>query len=232
MIVSIVNGSPRSDGATAKVLKAAGVYLAQKPEVEVRYLDLGRESFEFCQGCQRCYRTGRCAIQRDRLELAADTVKGSHGIIMGSPTYGSNITAQLKNFLDRGHFILEQSLRGRYGLSVSTYEIADGRQVNRVLNKFFLVAGAVRCGSVSIKTDFNADPMASPVHGRRLERQLDRFYRAIERRARRSLFEWLFTDHLLVRLIWKPFFLKRRDKYAGVLEQWRTRKLYAGGPVR
>src|SRR5208282_1784350 len=130
------------------------------------------------------------------------------------------------NFLDRGHFILEQSLQGRYGLSVSTYEIADGRQVNRILNKFFLVAGAARCGSVRIKTDYDVDPLAPAAHRRQLERRLDRLIGAIERRAPKSLFERLFTDQLLVRVIWKPFVVKRREKYAGVLEQWKMKKLY------
>ncbi len=232
MIITIVNGSPRSEGATGKVLKAAGAYLAEKRESKSAISILARESFEFCRGCQHCYRTARCAIQRDGLDRAADMLKAGDGIILGSPTYGSNITAPLKNFLDRGHFILEQSLRGRYGLSVSTYEIADGRQVNRILNKFFLVAGAVRCGSVCIKTDYNVDPLATAGHRRQIERRLDRFHRAIEHRAPRSLFERLFTDYLLMRMIWKPFVAKRREKYDGVLEQWKMKKLYDGGSVQ
>lgn len=230
MVISIVNGSPRSGGATAKVLKAAAAYLGQKPGVEVHYLELGRKSFELCRGCQSCYRTARCAIA-DGLEEAADMVKGSQGIIIGSPTYGSNITAQLKNFLDRGHFILEQSLQGRYGLSVSTYEIADGRQVNRILNKFFLVAGAIRCGSLRIKTDFNVDPLSSATLKSRIEHRLDRFCNAIERQKPKTLFEHLFTDRLLVRLIFRPFLLRRQERYAGVLQQWRTKGLCRERPA-
>jgi len=229
MIISLVNGSPRSAGATGKVLQAAAAYLARKPGVEIRTLDLARRTFEFCRGCEHCYRTGCCAIQRDGLEEAAAALKASDGIIVGSPTHGSNVSAVLKNFLDRGHFIVEQSLRGKYGFSVSTFEIADGGQVNRILNKFFLVSGARRCGSSQIRVNHNADPLASPAARRRLERRLERFYRQIARQQPRSLFEQWFTDWLLIRMIWAPFIRKRREQYAGVLAQWKAKNIPLGG---
>jgi len=104
MVITVVNGSPRSNGATATILKEAQRYLAEKDGVQVQYVDLSKLEMRFCKGCLACYRTGKCAIADDEVEAIANKVKASDGIIIGSPTYGSNVSGLLKNFLDRAHF--------------------------------------------------------------------------------------------------------------------------------
>src|SRR5512143_1689965 len=103
MIITIVNGSPRSSGATATIPKEAQHYLAEKDGAQVQYIDLSKLDIKFCKGCLACYRTGKCSVTDDEVEAIANKVKASDGIIIGSPTYGSNISGLLKNFLDRGH---------------------------------------------------------------------------------------------------------------------------------
>ena len=142
MIISIINGSPRSKGATGTILTEMNNYLGNKEDVTINYIDLSKLDMKFCTGCIHCYKTGTCMIKDDDIERVAAMVKASDGIIIGSPTYGSNISGMLKNFIDRGHFILEQALRNKKGFALSTYGIADGHQVVKILNKLFLVSGA------------------------------------------------------------------------------------------
>ncbi len=225
MQITIVNGSPRSRGVTGRVLQVVGEYLATKNDMHIHYIDLAKQSFEFCRGCQQCYRDARCSIREDGLETVLEQIQKSDGLILASPTNGSNVSALMKNFLDRGHFTVEQALHGKYGMSVSTYEIADGCQVNRILNKFLLVSGAIRTESVCIKAEFNSDPMIRGDSRQQLEKKVERFYSAIQKQQRKSWFEQVFTDFFLIHVIWKPFVLKHKRRYAGVIRSWEQKHL-------
>lgn len=57
------------------------------------------------------------------------------GIILGSPTYVSNVSAQMKVIIDRGHFVIEQLLYIKYAISVATYENYCGKNTSKVLNR-------------------------------------------------------------------------------------------------
>lgn len=224
MKISIINGSARKRGATAKILQEIQRVLLEKGDVEVLYVDLSQYAMKFCKGCIQCYKTGRCTLTGDEIEALAEQVKQSDGIILGSPTYGSNLPGHLKNFLDRGHFLVDQSLHNKVGFVVTTYEIADGKVVRELLRKFLTVSGAIVRGEYLIKLDFNTDPLTQKGAFSRLERQTGKFYQAIKRQEQKTLFEKLFS-HVLVQIIWKPIFLSQPGKYKAVLESWRQKGL-------
>lgn len=225
MIVSIINGSPRSNGATATILKEIKNYLSEEYGVDVFYVDLAKSDMQFCKGCISCYRTGKCVITDDGIEEISAKVKESDGIVIGSPTYESNVSGHLKTFMDRGHFVLEQSLLSKYGFAVATEEIADGNQVIKIIKKFFLVSGASRRGQFLVKLDFNTDPFSNPRTRKRLHRKLDRFYQAMVQKRNKSLFERIFNDLIVVQVIWKPIFRRHPKKYAGILNMWKEKQI-------
>jgi multimeric flavodoxin WrbA len=221
--ISIVNGSPRENGATGKILKEISTYLQRKENVEVSFYNVSQLDIEMCKGCTKCYETGKCVITRDGIGLIVQDIKDSDGIIIGSPTYGSAVTGQLKVFFDRGHFIVEQSLRGKYGFSVATYEIAEGGKALGMIKKFFLVSGASRKGELLVKLDHNSDPFRNPKLKARIHRKIDKFVRAILKSQKRSVWEYVFSDLLLLPLIFKPHFRKHSTKYAGVLNLYKDK---------
>jgi len=223
MQISIVNGSPRKKGATAAILKECQRYLDEHYGASVDYIDLSSFEMRFCEGCIACYRTGRCIIEDDGIEALADRVKAADGIMIGTPTYGSNVSGLLKNFMDRGHFIVEQALRNKYGFSLVTYEIADGQEAMKVVEKFLLVSGASRLGKLLVKLDFNAHPFTNGKLKAKLHSQLDRFMAAILEKRPKYTFERLFNDLVLVNMIWKPVFLRQPRKYGGILNSWREK---------
>jgi multimeric flavodoxin WrbA len=225
MKISIINASPRPRGATATILREIQAYLSEKYHADILYVDLGQVDMQFCRGCLACYRTGTCVITDDEVEELATQVKASDGIVIGSPTYGSNISGMLKNWMDRGHFIVEQSLRGKWGFSVVTCEIADGGEALKVLKKFFLVSGAGRRGEFLVKVPFNGEPLAKPEVRKRLHQQLDSFAAAINKQKPKSLYERIFNDWIVVQLIWKPIFVRQPDKYAGILRLWKEKQI-------
>ena len=109
MRVTIINGSPRKNGATAKILKEIKSRLETNDDMSVSYYDISSKPIQTCIGCMRCYNTGSCHMNDYAEELNA-AIKDSEGVIIGLPTYVSNIPGILKNYIDRGHFVVEQAL--------------------------------------------------------------------------------------------------------------------------
>lgn len=219
MKINIINGSTRKRGSTARILHEIERVLLEKHDVEVTYINLSQYDMKPCKGCIHCYKTGQCILTDDGIEMLVEQIKRSDGLIIGSPTYGSNVPGHLKNFMDRGHFLIDQSLHNKYGFIVTTYEIADGNVVQKILQKFLTVSGAIVRGKYVLKLDFDTDPWAQKGASSRLHRQIEKFYRAIKHQEKKTLFERLFS-YILVQIIWKPIFLGQPDKYKAALESW------------
>ena len=115
-------------------------------------------SLQYCVGCGSCYKTGAC-IYKDDIENLSLSVADADGIIIGSPTYASNVSGQMKVIIDRGHFVMEQLLHGKYAICVTTYENYGGRDSTKILNKLLLYSGAKISASIALRNRFNKNPM-------------------------------------------------------------------------
>ena len=66
MNILILNGSPRSNGATAKILRAMEEELKKAEDVFIDYVNLGDLEVASCIGCCSCYRfhfNGVCQVR-------------------------------------------------------------------------------------------------------------------------------------------------------------------------
>lgn len=63
----------------------------------------------------------------------------------------SNISGLLKVFVDRGHFVIEQLLKKKYAVSVSTFENYGGNDTAKVINKLLTFSGAKLCGTIKMQ---------------------------------------------------------------------------------
>jgi len=225
MKVILINGGPRVNGATGKVVKEIEAYLKAKGDVDVSSHALSDYNMKFCKGCGYCDVHGSCAIKDDGINGLIKEVENSDGIVFASPTYISSVTGQMKTFFDRAHiFVCEQSLIGKYGFSVTTYETADGDKAIGYMENFFLVTGASRKGNYSLMLNFNSDPFAKVTTKNDIRHKMDRFYNAVKTGEKRTLFERLFNK-ILVHVFFKPFYMKNQDRYARILKLWKDRKL-------
>lgn len=118
MQVLIINGSPRKNGVTAEVLHRIEENL-RKAGIDVLFYNLGEIKMSHCIGCNYCYRTGHCCIEDDA-ELLSKRIEEADGIVLGSPTYASNVSGLMKDFIDRGHFVIEQLLHKKYCIAVAS----------------------------------------------------------------------------------------------------------------
>lgn len=141
MKIIIINGSNRKKGATALVLNEFYQLLKKRDDIDVQYIDVFDLHLNYCSGCGKCYKKGKC-IFHDDIEKLSLEISQANGIILGSPTYASNVSAQMKTIIDRGHFVIEQLLYGKYAISVSTYENYGGKETSRILNRLLTYSGA------------------------------------------------------------------------------------------
>ena len=92
-------GSPRNDGNTAlavnKILESAG-----ESGAETRAFYSGKLCIDPCKGCLCCVESGKCVINDDMQELYA-ALKKADALVLGSPVYMGQMSAQAKIFTDR-----------------------------------------------------------------------------------------------------------------------------------
>jgi multimeric flavodoxin WrbA len=106
MKIIAINGSPRKNWNTHILLQNAldgAASTSYKPETGIIHLyDI---DYKGCRGCLECKRKdgkslGRCAI-KDGLEPILKKLHEADGIILGSPIYLSEVTGQMRTFLER-----------------------------------------------------------------------------------------------------------------------------------
>jgi multimeric flavodoxin WrbA len=92
-------GSPRENGNTSAIVKEI-VRGSQSKEVEAKVYILNEMDIKPCQGCFFCQKKDGCAI-KDDMQSVYEDIKTADAIVIGSPIYMYNVTAQTKLLLDR-----------------------------------------------------------------------------------------------------------------------------------
>jgi len=93
-------GSPRADGNSAAI---AGRFTetAKKYGAETKTYSLNKLKFRGCQACMMCKdKLDRCAL-KDDLEPVLDEIRDADILVLATPVYFADITAQMKMFIDR-----------------------------------------------------------------------------------------------------------------------------------
>ena len=109
-----ISGSPRQGGNTEVLIKHALEPFRERDWSVVEFL-LSSCSVAPCDGCDICWETGECAI-RDDMNLLYEKFDSCDAIIIGSPVYYRNVSAQLKAVFDRHHALYQNKpLTGKAG---------------------------------------------------------------------------------------------------------------------
>ena len=215
MKILIINGSPRINGLTAGILHALERNLiAQGADVE--FFNLSELSMSQCRGCCSCYATGHCHMNDDAEKLSG-VIEEADGLVLGTPTYASNVSGYMKVLIDRGHFVIEQLLNGKYCVTVTTGENYGSRDAARVLKNLVLYSGGKLVKNMIVNAPFNGGvPVAVEKRAERAGRKL---FRAVSRHKKYSL------QSVFHRVIFsfgiRPFVMKKGEKYHGVVAKWK-----------
>lgn len=151
MKVLAINGSPRPEGNTATLLKLVSGRLAAAG-IAVHTLDLAGSRLRGCTACMQCWQRcdRRCVLNDDPLNTYLDEIFTADGLILGSPTYFADITAELKALIDRSGMVARangQLLSRKAGAGVVAVRRAGSLHTLATLQNFFLINDMVVCGS-------------------------------------------------------------------------------------
>jgi multimeric flavodoxin WrbA len=221
--IVVINGSPRKNGATGKVLNRFSELLQNNyPDSVVHFYNLIDVNPKYCIGCETCYKTGMCIIKDDQVEEIHEKLKNCDGIIMGSPTYGGGISGLFKAFHDRVHMTMEQLFYKKPCITVTTYENAMGSKTIKIMKEIVNNTGGYNKGSMAIKCAFNQNPLDEKTAGK-IETLTKQFAQNIAS-GKIPVFSKIYTM-IAVKIIMGPFVYKSKERYKGIIESWIEKKI-------
>lgn len=218
MKIIIINGSHRKNGATALILHEMYQKLETYPNVEIQFYNVADLNLKYCVGCCKCYKNGKC-IFNDDIENLSGAIETADGIIIGSPTYAGNVSGQMKVIIDRGHFVIEQLLLGKYAISVSTYENYGGKDTAKILNKLLCYSGAAISNSLVIKTPFSSNPLGNHRTHNTVNNAAHKFYKDIH--DQKKYLSQKIKHFIIFRFGILPFVRKKGNEYQGAAAKWK-----------
>ncbi len=148
MKVVAFNGSPRVNGNTAQGISMVLEEL-KKEGIETEMIQLGGRKVFGCLACGKCWelKNNRCIRQDDEMNAFIEKIQEADGIIIGSPTYFSNVSPEVKALIDRCGFVAKANggdmLRGKAGAAVVSVRRAGSTFTYAAINFFFGIAEMV-----------------------------------------------------------------------------------------
>ena len=97
-----INGSPHKKGNTSLLIKAVFQELT-KEGIETELINIALKPVRGCKACFKCLenQNKRCVFDDDIINECIGKMAEADGIILGSPTYFTDVTAEIKAFIDR-----------------------------------------------------------------------------------------------------------------------------------
>ena len=217
MKIVIINGSPRINGFTATILHEIERNLINK-DVSVEYFNLSELSIQQCRGCCSCFALGKCIID-DYGDKLSNIIANSDGLVLGTPTYASNVSGYMKTLIDRGHFVIEHLLKNKQCITVVTGENYGKNDASKILNKLVLFSGGYLSSKIAINALFEIRPVLSIKHKKICKNASIKLHDSINKNKEPLLQQLLhfFVFNFGI----KPFVLRKGSKYAGVIRKWK-----------
>ena len=152
MKVVAFNGSPRKNGNTALLIGNVFEEL-KKAGIETEMVQLGGKPVHGCMACYKCAKNkdGRCAIDKDIINDCIAKMLEADGIILGSPTYVTDVTAEMKALIDRATVVDRANgnkLSRKVGAAVVAMRRAGAVHAFDTINHFFTLLQMIVPGSI------------------------------------------------------------------------------------
>jgi len=148
-----VSGSPRK-GSTDYIVNEALKYLEEKYGAETRYFPARGKHLNFCIHCDYCIRERSGCIHKDDMPEFYDGLEWADGIIIGTPVYQGNLSAQTKTMLDRYRAMVAKDpdiLRNKVGaaLAVGGDRVGGQEIALQSIHHFYIISEMIPVGGGS-----------------------------------------------------------------------------------
>lgn len=162
MKVVLFNGSPRKAGNTHSLLNMV-IKELEAEGIECELIWMGLENIRGCRACYKCAagRDHKCSQTEDKLNSYIEKLIEADGIILGSPTYFSNMTSPMKALIDRAGLVCKLQgslLKHKVGAAVVAVRRAGANHVFSSLNYFFLISEMIVVGSTYWNLGIGSSP--------------------------------------------------------------------------
>jgi len=151
MKVVAFNGSARKNGNTAILLNTV-LEEIRAEGIETEMIQLSGKSLQGCIACYKCFerKNRRCAVEKDAMNDHIAKMLEADGILLGSPTYFSDVSAAMKALIERCGMVAranDDMFRRKAGAGVVAVRRAGSTHVLSSLNYFFLIGQMIIPGS-------------------------------------------------------------------------------------
>lgn len=116
---------------------------------------------------------------------------------------------------------MEQLLRGKYAISVATYENHGGRDSAKILNRLLSYSGAIISGTIISRKKSESSSKDNYQLSKNIHKLADKLYEDIKGK-RKYIFQPI-KHFIIFKIGIKPFVIKNADQYGGVINHWKSK---------
>ncbi|MFH1381634.1 MAG: flavodoxin family protein [Chloroflexota bacterium] len=144
--------SPRKGGNTELLMQEA-LAVVREAGAETELVSVIGKKISPCDACASCRETGKCKINDD-MQPIYQQMEAADAIILGTPVYFMNVSAQMKTIMDRTYMFLGKRdakmrepgvrrLRDKVAGGIVVTRRVGAGQVKALLSNFFLSHGMI-----------------------------------------------------------------------------------------
>lgn len=162
MKVVAINGSPNKEGNTRLLLEKVLEPLA-KAGWETEIVQVGGRNIHGCRGCFACMKRqdNRCSSGKDDFNEVFERMLGADAIVLGTPTYFSDVTAEMKALIDRSGFVAMANgcaFAGKLGAAVVAARRGGATHAFDTMNHLFFISQMIVPGSTYWNMGYGLEP--------------------------------------------------------------------------
>jgi multimeric flavodoxin WrbA len=117
-------GSPRKNGNIAAIIGEI-TRGATEAGAETKIYNLNEMSIKPCQSCFYCRGVENCAL-KDDMQAVYEDLKEADAVVIGSPVYMWQVTAQTKLLFDRLFPLIDANYQPRFGIKQTVMVYSQG----------------------------------------------------------------------------------------------------------
>ncbi len=151
MKVLAINGSARKDGNTALLINTVFEEL-NKEGIETEMVPLSGKIMEPCKACWACSGKKNCVHKKDQFQEIFEKMTQADGIILGSPVYTANMSANMQALLERASVVTDMNrsenlFAHKVGAAVTAARRGGALSALDSMNHFFMPQNMFVVGS-------------------------------------------------------------------------------------
>lgn len=146
-----INSSARKDGNTAILMEKVFEAL-NKEGIETEMIQLSGKIIEPCKACWACGGKRNCVHKKDQFQDIFEKMTQADGIILGSPVYTANISANMQALLERASVVTDMNrkenlFQHKVGAAITAARRGGALNALDAMNHFFMLQNMFIVGS-------------------------------------------------------------------------------------